>query len=1338
MRCPTVPLSPSHAQCAAPPFLCLLALLSARASPLRVPLLCACLSSAHASPLCVPLLCAFLFSARVSPLRVTLPCACLSSARASPLPCSAARNAASHGCMLPPTACGGVDERPLVRAACRWMPWNYLDGSLSEYLKYFSALTNLNQLAMQYMFFSGTFPSLLTSLPSLTSLSLRFNYLTGSLPTSITKIKSLDIYQNYFVGSIPSGTWSYCDAGNNCLISVGNCQSNFQRSSCAICGSTDGTGTLCAVGQACVPSSDAKIAAAAAMLSIKAAIAAALLSIKSAMGLTYTTWAATNPCTLDGTTGKAGEWERCSLPVPLLCACLSSVRASPLRVPLLCARLSSARASPLRVPLLCACLSSARASRLPCSAAHNAASHGCMLPPTACGGVDQRPLVRAACRWMPWNYLDGSLSEYLKYFSALTNLNQLAMQYMFFSGTFPSLLTSLPSLTSLSLRFNYLTGSLPTSITEIKSLDINQNYFVGSVPSGTCGGHAEHQGSHGTHQIVLPSLFPVSCASAFPCLPSPTRPSAAALLSIKSAMGLTYTTWAATNPCTLDGTTGKAGEWERVSCTAFGRAYVINLDSAGLQRKSFPANISKLTGLGSVWMPWNYLDGNLAEYLKYFSALTNLNQLAMQYMFFSGTFPSLLTSLPSLTSLGASLPSRSQSHAPDMNTLAFCPSSVLRAHIHFPVRTYSLPGAHIFTSLRSHIHFPMRTHSIPYAHIFTSLCSHIHFPVRTHSLPCAHIFTSLCSHIHFPLLTYSLPCTISPSEPPFHSLSSSIRPLAAAMLSIKAAMAAALLSIKSAMGLTYTTWAATNPCTLDGTTGKAGEWERVSCTAFGRAYVIALCACLSSARASPLRVPLLCACLSSAHASPLRVPLLCACLSSVRASPLCVPLLCAFLSSAHASTLRVPLLCACVSSVCASPLPCSAARNAASHGCMLPPTACGGVDQRPLVRAACRWMPWNYLDGSLSEYLKYFSALTNLNQLAMQYMFFSGTFPSLLTSLPSLTSLSLRFNYLTGSLPTSITKFKSLDIYQNYFVGSIPSGTWSYSAALLSIKSAMGLTYTTWAATNPCTLDGTTGKAGEWESDSSARASPQTSPSSRGLARCKCSLRVPLLYVCLSSARASLRVPLLCTCLSSARASPRRVPLLCAFLSSVRSSPLHVPLLCACHSSARASPLRVPLLCACLSSARASPLRVPLLCAFLSSARASPLRVPLICAFLSSVRSSPLRVPLLCACLSSARASPLRVPLLCACLSSVRASPLRVPLLCVCLSSAHASPLRMPLLCLCLSLVRTSTLRVPLLCACLSSARASPLRVPLLCACLSSARASPLPCSAARNAAIHG
>ncbi|CAI5518014.1 unnamed protein product [Closterium sp. Naga37s-1] len=198
------------------------------------------------------------------------------------------------------------------------------------------------------------------------------------------------------------------------------------------------------------------------------------------------------------------------------------------------------------------------------------------------------------------------------------------------------------------------------------------------------------------------------------------------------------------------------------------------------------------------------------------------------------------------------------------------------------------------------------------------------------------------------------------------------------------------------MGLTYTTWAATNPCTLDGTTGKAGEWERVSCTAFGRAYVIALCACLSSARASPLRVPLLCACLSSARASPLCVPLLCAFLSSARVSPLRVSLLCACLSSARASPLRVPLLCACLYSARASTLRVPLLYHALLHATL------------PAMDACC---PQPHV-----------VVLTN------------------------------------G--PLSVLRA---------------------AAALLSIKSAMGLTYTTWAATNPCTLDGTTGKAGEWE-----------------------------------------------------------------------------------------------------------------------------------------------------------------------------------------------------------------------------------------------------------------
>ncbi|CAI5999413.1 unnamed protein product [Closterium sp. NIES-64] len=214
---------------------------------------------------------------------------------------------------------------------------------------------------------------------------------------------------------------------------------------------------------------------------------------------------------------------------------------------------------------------------------------------------------------------------------------------------------------------------------------------------------------------------------------------AAALLAIKVAMGLTFTTWATSNPCHLEGDAGSAGEWSGLSCAADGCVFMM-------------------------WMPWNFLDGSLASYLRNFSTLTNLNTIAMQHMYLSGSLPTV-----------------------------------------------------------------------------------------------------------------------------------------------------ALLAIKDAMRVTFTTWATSNPCQLEGATAKEGEWSSISCTEDGRVFMM--------------------------------------------------------------------------------------------------------------------WMPWNFLDGSLASYLRDFSALTNLNTLAMQYMYFSGSLPSVLTTLPKLIGMSLRFNYLTGSLPAAITKIKSLDLY---------------------------------------------------------------------------------------------------------------------------------------------------------------------------------------------------------------------------------------------------------------------------------------------------------------------
>ncbi|CAI5956853.1 unnamed protein product, partial [Closterium sp. NIES-65] len=269
--------------------------------------------------------------------------------------------------------------------------------------------------------------------------------------------------------------------------------------------------------------------------SVSLARAAALLAIKVAMGLTFTTWATSNPCHLEGDAGSAGEW-----------------------------------------------------SGLSCAA------DGCVF-----------------MMWMPWNFLDGSLASYLRNFSALTNLNTIAMQHMYLSGSLPSLLTTLPSLIGISF--------LPPRLYDAPHL----SSCLFSLPSS------------------IPPFFALM------------RPSAVALLAIKDAMRVTFTTWATSNPCQLEGATAKEGEWSSISCTEDGRVFMINLDCAGLVHKSFPTDISKLMGLGVVWMPWNFLDGSLASYLRDFSALTNLNTLAMQYMYFSGSLPSVLTTLPKL--IGMSL-----------------------------------------------------------------------------------------------------------------------------------------------------------------------------------------------------------------------------------------------------------------------------------------------------------------------------------------------------------------------------------------------------------------------------------------------------------------------------------------------------------------------------------------------------------------------------------------------------------------------------------------------------------------------------------------------------------
>ncbi|CAI5513832.1 unnamed protein product, partial [Closterium sp. Naga37s-1] len=296
------------------------------------------------------------------------------------------------------------------------MDRNLLDGSMGSYLKYLTGLSALQKLSMAYMYFSGQFPSFILDSTSLTSLDISTNYLTGSLPSTITKIKSLKFDSNYFVGSLPSAPWTTCGCTSNCLSSAGTCGGSNtgqrSRATCAICGSTDGTGTLCTPGQSCDPDDEARISAKTINLVqadlplrcpfytviLVAAQADAMMALKAALGVTLTTWASTTPCRVTGLlTPLTNEW------TGVLCNPAGSVES--ISVP----RQSLKGSLPSDISKL-----------------------------TALTYLD-----------FGYNLLQGSLAAFVTQFKDMTTLKALFFNYNWFSGSIPSFIASLPQLTTL-------------------------------------------------------------------------------------------------------------------------------------------------------------------------------------------------------------------------------------------------------------------------------------------------------------------------------------------------------------------------------------------------------------------------------------------------------------------------------------------------------------------------------------------------------------------------------------------------------------------------------------------------------------------------------------------------------------------------------------------------------------------------------------------------------------------------------------------------------------------------------------------------------------------------
>ncbi|CAI7804217.1 unnamed protein product [Closterium sp. NIES-54] len=100
--------------------------------------------------------------------------------------------------------------------------------------------------------------------------------------------------------------------------------------------------------------------------------------------------------------------------------------------------------------------------------------------------------------------------------------------------------------------------------------------------------------------------------------PRPPRPAVAAMQNIKSTLGVTYTTWTATNPCRYARSgVAVAGEWTGVTCVGGKVSDILGL------KGSLHADISKLTSLTYLSMSSNLFNYRLDSFT------TNLQSLSI-------------------------------------------------------------------------------------------------------------------------------------------------------------------------------------------------------------------------------------------------------------------------------------------------------------------------------------------------------------------------------------------------------------------------------------------------------------------------------------------------------------------------------------------------------------------------------------------------------------------------------------------------------------------------------------------------------------------------------------
>ncbi|CAI7732206.1 unnamed protein product [Closterium sp. NIES-53] len=548
--------------------------------------------------------------------------------------------------------------------------YNLLHARFTPWTATLMQMPQLKDMRFCANWFYGTIPTSIITLTRLTYLGLFSNYLVGTVPTPPASLQYFSVERNLLTGSFPSGVpTTVCNT--NCFTSPPTaCPLSTQRASanCVFCGGISwATGMCQGYLEGCTPDTTGLTSpngGSAVLLprfckavTILPAHVSVLLALKSSLGVTDSTWAGIGECT--------GE---------------KASQASPYWAGVKCSDTGAVTSITLRTQGLSGSLPSSIAA----------------LPTLTSLDLSSNLFNQQ---------LDGFLSDVV----SLTSLQQLLLGYNWFYGSVPTTISELTKLTGLSFFSNYLTGSLPSLPSSLLALDIAYNFLSGSLPtlpSSLSHCAAEHNclvpaaaapcarfgstqrpaavvgaaaatatercavcgmgtaaeaslcydgdcvvyvapvvaqvGPNGPAQAVLDMQCSGNTQS------SMTDATVAALLALKSTLGLTSMAWGS-GACTVEGCTS-GPDWPGVACDSLGNVLSIDLTSQKL-KGSMASDVSTLTSLTRLTFDSNLFWTPLHSFVSHFSSLSNLIVLDLQYNWFYDTLPAYLLNLPSLTSL---------------------------------------------------------------------------------------------------------------------------------------------------------------------------------------------------------------------------------------------------------------------------------------------------------------------------------------------------------------------------------------------------------------------------------------------------------------------------------------------------------------------------------------------------------------------------------------------------------------------------------------------------------------------------------------------------------------